>query len=318
RRSAAPPQYIPYAVAIAMGTAATLLFRGFCVAVALALAVAPTRAEAESTIHLGVGTQKVLKVRGGIARIAVGNPAVADVRPLGDKEILIVGVREGRTTLLVWRNSGAQESHLLVVRKVSTEDLADEVRALLGDREGLYVRAAGDQVIIDGDAHTPEDHRRVQAVLELYPDVRSMARVAPTARRLAVEEINRELQRAGLRHVFAQVVGARLFLEGHVESEADLRKAELIVAALGETAENLVQVGLRRLVLAEVHFLEVRRARMRQLGIRFPFDVAGSAAAAASIQGSIADGRVIVGSYDALVEGTSAWSVRAAVDKGFG
>ncbi|HLV61244.1 MAG TPA: pilus assembly protein N-terminal domain-containing protein, partial [Fredinandcohnia sp.] len=318
RRSAAPPQYIPYAVAIAMGTAATLLFRGFCVAVALALAVAPTRAEAESTIHLGVGTQKVLKVRGGIARIAVGNPAVADVRPLGDKEILIVGVREGRTTLLVWRNSGAQESHLLVVRKVSTEDLADEVRALLGDREGLYVRAAGDQVIIDGEAHTPEDHRRVQAVLELYPDVRSMARVAPTARRLAVEEINRELQRAGLRHVFAQVVGARLFLEGHVESEADLRKAELIVAALGETAENLVQVGLRRLVLAEVHFLEVRRARMRQLGIRFPFDVAGSAAAAASIQGSIADGRVIVGSYDALVEGTSAWSVRAAVDKGFG
>src|SRR5690606_30879402 len=120
RRSAAPPQYIPYAVAIAMGTAATLLFRGFCVAVALALAVAPTRAEAESTIHLGVGTRKVLKVRGGIARIAVGSPAVADVRPLGDKEILIVGVREGRTTLLVWRNSGAQESHLLVVRKVST------------------------------------------------------------------------------------------------------------------------------------------------------------------------------------------------------
>src|SRR5690606_14230962 len=129
---------------------------------------------------------------------------------------------------------------------------------------------------------------------------RSMARVAPTARRLAVEEINRELQRAGLRHVLAHVIGARLFLEGHVESEAELRKAELIVAALGESAENLVHVGLRRMVLSEVHFLEVRRSRMRQLGVRLPYDVSGNAAAAVSLQGSLTDGRVIVGSYEAL------------------
>lgn len=316
-REASSP-YIPYAVAIALGTFATLVVRGFCFALVAWLCLAPQRAEAESTIHLGVGTQKVLKVRGGIARIAVGNPGVADVRPLGDGEILIVGIREGRTTLLVWRASGAQDNHLLVVRKVSTEDLADEVRALLGDREGLYVRAAGEQVIIDGEAYTPEDHRRVQAVLDLYPDVRSMARVAPTARRLAVEEINLELQRAGYRHVLAHVVGQRLFLEGHVESEVDLRKVELIVAALGENAENLVQVGIRRMVMSEVHFLEVRRSRMKQLGVRFPFDIAGNAAAAATIHGDFGASRVVVGNYDALVDGAGQWSLRAAVDKGFG
>lgn len=319
RAAEAKPQYIPYAVAIAVGTAATLLFRGFVFLAAVWLSLAPERAEAESTIHLGVGTQKVLKVRGGIARIAVGNPDVADVRPLGDGEILIVGIREGRTTLLVWRANGAQDSHLLVVRKVSTEDLADEVRALLGDREGLFVRAAGEQVIIDGEAYTPEDYRRVQAVLELYPDVRSMVRVTPTARRLSVEEINREFQRAGLRHVLAHAIGSRLFIEGHVESEADLRKAELIVAALGESAENLVQVGLRRMVMSEVHFLEVRRSKMKQLGIRLPYELSGNAVAAATFQGGFGEsGQVLVGSYEALVDGVGQWSLRAAVDEGFG
>lgn len=312
-------QYIPYALAIGLGTAATLFFRGFVVLAAVWLAVAPQRAEAESTIHLGVGTQKVLKVRGGIARIAVGNPEVADVRPLGDGEILIVGIREGRTTLLVWRANGAQDSHLLVVRKVSTEDLAEEVRALLGDREGLFVRAAGEQVIIDGEAYTPEDYRRVQAVLELYPEVRSMVRLTPTARRLSLEEINQELRRAGLRHVLAHAIGSRLFIEGHVESEGDRRKAELIVSALGESAENLVQVGLRRMVMSEVHFLEVRRSRMRELGIRLPFELSGNAAAVASIEGGVAEsGKVAVGSYEVLVDGLGEWSLRAAVNKGLG
>lgn len=314
-------QYIPYAVAIAIGTLATVLFRGFLVLAAVLLVAGPRSAAAESTIHLGVGTQKVLKIRGGIHRIAVGNPEIADVRPLGEGEILVVGVREGRTTLLVWRANGAQDSHLLVVRKVSTEDLADEVRALLGDREGLHVRAAGERVIVDGEAYTPEDHRRVQAVLELYPDVRSMVRVSPHARSLSVAEINQELRRVGLRHVVAQAIGGKLFLEGHVESEADLRKAELVVEALGETAENLVQVGIRRMVMSEVHFLEVRRSRMRQLGIRYPFDLAGDAAAVASIQGGLpVDGgaAVTVGSYEALVSGVGQWSLRMAVDKGFG
>src|SRR5690606_12934762 len=104
-------QYLPYAVAIAAGTLATFLFRGFALLLALFVAAGPRSAAAESVIHLGVGTQKVLKIRGGIQRIAVGNPEIADVRPLGDGEILVVGVREGRTTLLVWRASGARDSH---------------------------------------------------------------------------------------------------------------------------------------------------------------------------------------------------------------
>lgn len=322
-KRALPPEAsgsIPYGVAIAVGTFATFLLRGLALWAVVVCLAGPAPAQAESVLHLGVGTQKVLDVRGGIARIAVGDPTIADVRPLGEGQILVVGMREGRTTLLVWRNSGRQDSHLLVVRKVSTEDLADEIRALLGDREGIEVRASGEQVILDGRAYTPEDHRRVQEVVELYGEVRSLVQIAPHALRLLIEELNQALQEAGLRHVHAGSVGASVYVEGSVESQAELRKVEWITRAVGARAENLVTVGMRRMILSEVHFLEVRRSEMKQIGVRFPLDIAGSAAGAATVQGvlPIGEGGVAVGSYEALVEGAGQWSLRAAVDKGHG
>lgn len=314
---------IPYALAIAGGTWATLLLRMLACALLAALLVDPRPAHAESTLHLGIGSQQVVSVRGGISRIAVGDPNVADVRPLGDGQVLVVGIQEGRTTLLIWRASGGRESYRLVVRRVSIEETADEVRRLLGDREGVVVRTAGDRVVIDGNAYTPEDHRRIVEILELYPDVRSLVQVDPHARQLAVREINEALARAGLRHVGARVVGSAIFLEGSVESEEEVRKAELIVRSLGEKVESLVTVGLRRMVHSEVHFLEVRKSHLSQYGVRFPLDASGAATLdaqiAAPLPGMGVEGfQAAVGSYETLIQGAGQWSLRLAIDKGHG
>src|SRR5258708_16407676 len=86
--------------------------------VALLLASAPAVAQAEGgTISLGVGQQKVIQ-GANVARIAIGEPDVADVKQVGGgNELLITGVGEGRTSLLVWRNNDARPSYLIVVRK---------------------------------------------------------------------------------------------------------------------------------------------------------------------------------------------------------
>ena len=75
-------------------------------ALALLCALAlPARAD-DQTITLGVGTQKVIQVP-GVQRVAVGDSEIADVKVLGNNnEILVIGVAEGRTTLLVWRSGG--------------------------------------------------------------------------------------------------------------------------------------------------------------------------------------------------------------------
>src|SRR4051794_1412122 len=89
--------------------------RSLPVLLALALAAGPAAAqEQDQTIRLGVGAQKILSVP-NVQRVAVGDPGVADVKPLPGGQLLIVGSAEGRTTLLVWNGAGKPISYTLRV-----------------------------------------------------------------------------------------------------------------------------------------------------------------------------------------------------------
>src|SRR5712691_1012786 len=143
------------------------LMRNLRLLVVTLLAAAPALAQAEGgTISLGVGQQKVIQVA-NVARVAIGEPDVADVKQVGGGgELLITGVGEGRTSLLVWRQNEARLSYLVVVRKQDPKELVSEVRALLGDREGVHVRVVGDRVFVDGETVNADDYDRVQQVLQ--------------------------------------------------------------------------------------------------------------------------------------------------------
>lgn len=75
---------------------------------ATALAEPPPQA-----VTLARGAQVVLPVP-GLQRVAVGDPEVCDVKPLGDGELLLVGQHEGKTTLLVWAG-GERRAYLITV-----------------------------------------------------------------------------------------------------------------------------------------------------------------------------------------------------------
>jgi len=239
-------------------------------AVLVALAL-PSFAQPEGgVITLGVGQQKVLQL-GNVARVAIGEPEVADVRQVGGGgELLITGVGEGRTSLLVWRHNNARLSYLVVVRKQDPKEVVSELRALLGDREGIHVRVVGDRVFVDGETVTADDYERVQQVLQLYPSIRSFVRPSGNARKLAVDAVNRALQKSGLRGVSASIVGGVLVLEGSVESKEELKKVELVTRAIGERPENLVTVGAKRMVLVEVAFVEASTGSSKLVGIKAP------------------------------------------------
>ena len=247
----------------------------FAAALALAIA-APAHAQddSSSTISLGVGTQKVINVP-GIARIAIGDPNVADVKPLGSSQVLINGQAQGATTLLIWKSNGSRLSYLIRVRKVDPNEMIEEIKKLLGDREGITIRMVGDRVYLDGYAYTVEDAERVAQIEKLYPQSKSFVKPAPNASKLVANNLNAAFQRAGLKNVLANVVGTTIFLEGSVESQQDLQKAELITKAVGAQVENLLVVGIRRMVLTEVQFVEIRRKNEDTIGIKWPLNLAG-------------------------------------------
>ncbi|MBI5544931.1 MAG: pilus assembly protein N-terminal domain-containing protein [Deltaproteobacteria bacterium] len=250
----------------------SLLPRALAVAVVLAVAAPAYPQDDNSTIAIGVGTQKVLSIP-GIARIAIGDPGIADVKPINSSQLLIVGQAEGGTTLLIWKSNGSRLSYLIRVRKKDPNEVIEEIKKLLGDREGITVRMVGDRIFLDGYAYTTDDADRVNQIATLYAQVKSFVKVAPNAKKLVANNLNAALQRAGLKNVQANVVGTTLFLEGSVESQQDLQKAELITKAIGESVENLLVVGIKRMVLTEVQFVEIRRKNEDNIGIKWPLDI---------------------------------------------
>lgn len=274
-------------------------------------------AQEGSTLNLGVGTQRVLTVP-GITRIALGDQTVAEVKTLGNSQVLVIGLSEGKTNLLIWKSSGQRVSYLIAVRKQDPNEVVSEIRKLLGEIEGVSVRMVGDRVYLDGQAYTSQDAERIEQVVELYPNVKSFVKTASNAKKLVAQNLNAAFQKAGLRNVQATVIGATVFLEGSAESQQDLQKAELITKAIGEKVENLLTVGIKRMILSEVQFVEIRRNSRDRLGVRYPLDITGSVTATANITQQLFPGASLPGNLRIGVAGLSEFSVGFQGNDGYG
>ena len=246
------------------------------------LALRPARADDGSQLTLGLGAQKTIAVP-GVARIQILDPSVADVKVVGTQQILVLARKEGRTTLLVWKSSGQRLTYLISIKKQDPNEVMAEIRKLLGEMEGVSVRMVGDRIYLDGHAYTSADADRIEEILGLYPSVKSFVKIAPNTKRLVAQNLNANFDKAGLKNVEATVVGSTVFLEGSVESQQEMQKAELITKAVGEKVENLLVIGVKRMILSEVQFVELRRNSRDRYGVKYPTDVTGSATASVTV-----------------------------------
>lgn len=64
-------------------------------------------------LNLAVGAQKSLTLP-GIQRVAIGDPAIADVKTIGNNELVLIGTSAGHTTLLVWKTGVSSPEHFEV------------------------------------------------------------------------------------------------------------------------------------------------------------------------------------------------------------
>jgi pilus assembly protein CpaC len=76
-------------------------------------ATAPASAVAPTPVIVARGGEKVLTVA-ALSRVAIGDPAVADVSVSGTDTLVIKGVSSGQTTLLVWAGKNRLEYAITV------------------------------------------------------------------------------------------------------------------------------------------------------------------------------------------------------------
>jgi pilus assembly protein CpaC len=108
------------------------------------------------TIALSVGMQKQLARGRTLSRVAIGDPAVADVLTLKGGGALLVGKAAGTTDLLVWeRGHDAPQSYVVDVRAAS---------AVLLDAHAPQVQVLGKTAVLTGSAPTMDAHQRAVAV----------------------------------------------------------------------------------------------------------------------------------------------------------
>jgi len=84
----------------------TLLLAAGLAAPALAAAAVPD----DRVVVLEAGVHKLLRQAQPVARVAVGDPAVAEVTVVNRREVLITGKKNGVTSLLIWPKSGTGDA----------------------------------------------------------------------------------------------------------------------------------------------------------------------------------------------------------------
>lgn len=138
---------------------------GLTGALAIALFVgASAHAQEENTLQVNVGESITLAVE-SVAKIAVADPAIADVVSLSEKEISIIGKKVGATTLTIVRTEGKPTQIYRV--EVGNDAAAAIIRKVVA-KPGLVVRVVGDTLVLDGKVDDELEAQRAAAVAAAY------------------------------------------------------------------------------------------------------------------------------------------------------
>lgn len=150
-------------------------------------------------VEIEVGTHKLVRESNGVIRVAVGDPAVADVNVINRRELLITGKAQGITSLMVWQ-SGMREPKELRLR---VSPAADPRAAQTPDPE-----LAGAQIDpgrrLSGSLPNLMAHRRAHSAAQAgseasIVDNSSVALESQVLTEIRIAEVNRTTaQRFGL------------------------------------------------------------------------------------------------------------------------
>ncbi|MDI6870293.1 MAG: pilus assembly protein N-terminal domain-containing protein [Bacillota bacterium] len=238
-------------------------------------------AEPPEVIVVRTGESRVITVP-EVSRVAVGQPAVADVRVISPGEILVNGKSEGQTTLLLWPSSGRvieQQVRVLCPSPVLSER---DIEDLVAD-EGIRVRSVGGYVVVDGRP-AAEGRLRLERLAALLGsklldltgsvDEREEDSGTPVSRprQQDLEWVTALVQRNSGGGVVLTRQAGRIVLEGQVPSEAARQTAIRLAEAFfpGQVVDALAAVEPSGLFSIKARLIEVDRQACRELGLEWP------------------------------------------------
>lgn len=143
--------------------------------VAAEVAIDPKQADesrlaADTTLelNLAVGENKTLPAT-DVDSYSVGAREIADVQLTPDKrQFVIVGEKQGSTTLLLLKKGKSQVTYTINVFPVPPRNVERELLTLLNDTPGIRVRRVGARFFIEGGVSKEGERDRIARIAELF------------------------------------------------------------------------------------------------------------------------------------------------------
>ncbi len=201
--------------------------------------------EISQTLRLKAGQSKVLRTPFPITRISVGNPGVADVLVISQKEVYITGLEAGYTNINVWGDRGRLTSATVLV-ELDVAMLKEKLHQLL-PTEKIAVYPNGKSVVLTGEVSSPVAQQTAVQLAEAFLGIKSGGGGAvedPKASQTSMMSVMGGAEKGGV----SQSTG------GSPE------KGRVI---------NLLHVGGVQQVMVAVRIAEINRDIGRQIGVNF-------------------------------------------------
>jgi pilus assembly protein CpaC len=201
----------------------------------------PTRVGEE--MNLIIGRSTLLRLPDPVERISIGNPAVADVTTISDRELYLIGKDLGSTNLIIWSRGGPTT---VVDIKVGSDSslLETELSTLLPGEKDIRVKTSADSIVLQGTVSDPV--RAAQAVEIAQSWVRRLTRG------LVLPITSGGDARGG---------------QGTTIQVGETRNSQQLARVAGPAVINMLRVRAPMQVMLEVKVAEVSKTLLSRLGI---------------------------------------------------
>jgi pilus assembly protein CpaC len=124
----------------------------------------PSAHAVDQTIQVSIG-QAVTAPGENVSKIAIADPTIADVVPLSDRELSVIGKKAGVTTLTIVKSDGSATQTYRV--EVGNNAAEATIREMIGSTN-ITVRAVGDTLILDGKVDDEIQAQRAASIAAAY------------------------------------------------------------------------------------------------------------------------------------------------------
>ena len=146
----------------------------FAVALALAPCIAAPAAQAQTAAGLHAGTlevpvnkSQVVSADRAIAKAMVGNSEIADILPVTDRSIYILGKKMGTTSLTLYDGAGRVMSVMDVAVGPDVETLVGQIRSLIPG-ESISAHISNESIVLTGTVNSPGASARAAQLAQAY------------------------------------------------------------------------------------------------------------------------------------------------------